>query len=92
MRTKTSQTVHEKKILKILTIRNGLTRNKITSITKMSRKRCAETLDAMVTDQYLNLQNEKYEITPQGVAYLEEMTKRDKRGRQSRNQLTGRNY
>jgi predicted transcriptional regulator len=92
MRTKTSQTVHEKKILKILTGHSGLTRNKITSLAKLSRKRCAETLGDMVKDKFLNLQNERYEITPQGVAYLEEMTKRDKRGRQSRSQLTGRSY
>jgi predicted transcriptional regulator len=91
MRAKASQTVHEKKILKILAGHAGLTKNKIMSIAKIPRKRCAESLDSLVRDQYLNLQDERYEITPQGVAYLDEMTKRDKRGRQSRSQLTGRN-
>ncbi len=61
-------------------------------IAKVSYKRCAESLDDLLKDQYLNLQNERYEITDLGIHYLEEMTKRDKRGRQLRSQLTGRSF
>jgi len=91
MRKKSYQTVTEKKILRILITHAGLSRNKIMSLAKMPRKRCAESLDDLLKDQYLILQNERYEITERGIAYLGEMAKRDKRGRQSRSQLTGRN-
>jgi len=39
----------------------------------MSRKRCAESLDALVKDRYLSLQNEIYEIAELGIEYLDEM-------------------
>jgi hypothetical protein len=91
MKKKSYQTVAEKKILKILINHAKLSKNKIQSLAKMSRKRCAESLDALVKDRYLNMQNEIYEITELGIGYLDEMQKRDKRGRQSRSQLTGRN-
>jgi predicted transcriptional regulator len=90
MRKKSYQTVAEKKILKILHSNAGLSKNKIMSLAKLSRKRCAESLDDLLRNQYLNLQNERYDITDLGIAYLGEMTKRDKRGRQSRSQLNGR--
>jgi predicted transcriptional regulator len=92
MRKKNYQTVAEKKILKILNSNAELSKNKIMSLAKMSRKRCAESLDDLLKDQYLILQNERFEITDLGIAYLEEMTRRDKRGRQTRSQLTGRNH
>ena len=91
MKEKNYQTVAEKKILKILISHSRLSKNKVMSLAKMPRKRCAESLDALVKDQYLNLQNERYEVTELGIRYLDEMIKRDKRGRQSRSQLTGRN-
>jgi predicted transcriptional regulator len=90
MKEKSRQTVSEKKILKISNERGKLSKNMIMSLVKMSPRRCADSLDALVKDQYLNLQNERYEITERGKAYLDEMTDRDKRGRQSRRQLTGR--
>ena len=68
-----------------------LSKNKILSLAKMSRKRCADSLDSLVKDKSLNLQNDRYAITELGIAYLEEMTKRDKQDRQSRSQLAGRN-
>ena len=89
MRRKDYQTVTEKKILKILTRHAGLSKNKIMSLTKMSRKRCVESLDDLLKDQYLILENERYEITESGTNLYGEMTKRDKRSRQSRSQLTG---
>ena len=92
MKKKSYQTVTEKKILKILTIHAGVSKNKIMVLAKIPRKRCAESLDDLLKDQYLILQNERYEITELGIRYLGEMTKRDKRGRQSRSQLTGRNH
>ena len=91
MKKKSDRTVIEKKILKILIHRTRLSKNKIMSLAKVSRKRCVESLHALVKDRYLNLQNERYEITELGIGYLDEMQKRDKRGRQSRSQLTGRN-
>jgi predicted methyltransferase len=92
MKKKSYQTVIEKKILKILTIHTRLSKNKIMSLAKMPRRRCAESLDDLLKDQYLILQNERYEITEMGIHYLDEMMKRDKRGRQSRSQLTGRDH
>ena len=89
MKEKSYQTVSEKKILKIFVGQARLSKNKIMSLAKMSRERCAESLDALVRDQYLSLQNERYEIMERGVTYLDEMMKRDKRGRQTRRQLTG---
>ena len=91
MKEKSARTVIEKKILKTLMDHKDLSENKIASVLKMPRNRCVDPLDALVENHYLNLQDEKYEITPQGIGYLEEMMKRDKRGRQSRRQLTGRN-
>jgi uncharacterized protein YpbB len=90
MKEKSYQTVAEKKILKTLISHTRLSKNKIMSLAKMSRNRCAESLDLLVKDQYLKLQDERYEITKLGISYLDEMTKRDKRGRQSRKQISGR--
>jgi predicted transcriptional regulator len=87
---KSYQTVAEKKILKILISHPGLSKNKIMTLAKMSRKRSAGSLEDLVKNRYVNLQNERYGITDLGVGYFDEMTKRDKRGRQSRSQITGR--
>lgn len=92
MKEKSYHSVTAKKILRILVRKDKQSRNKIMSLAKMSRKRCADSLDALVKDQFINLQNERYEITELGIAYLEEMIKRDKRSRQSRSQLAGRNH
>jgi predicted transcriptional regulator len=88
MKEKSYQTVTEKKILRILIREDKLSKNKIMSQAKISRKRCADSLDSLVKDSYLKLQNERYGITELGIAYLDEMRKRDKRGRQTRSQLT----
>ena len=90
MNEKSYQTVAEKKILKTLINNTRLSKNKIMSLAKMSRNRCAESLDILVKDRYLKLQDERYEITNLGIRYLDEMAKRDKRGRQSRKQIYGR--
>jgi predicted transcriptional regulator len=90
MKEKSYQTVAEKKILKVLFSSDKTSKNKIASLAKISRKRCAETLDELVKGQYLSLQDERYSITELGIEYLDEMAKRDKRGRQTRSQLTGR--
>jgi len=90
MQEKSYKTVTEKKILKILVSNPKLTKSKIMSLAKIPRRRCAESLDTLVKDQYLGLQNERYEITERGITYFDEMMKRDKRGRQTRRQLTGR--
>jgi predicted transcriptional regulator len=90
MKEKSYQTVAEKKILKILIDHPRVSKNKIMSLAKMARKRCAESLEDLVKNRYVNLQNDRYEITDLGVGYFDEMTKRDKRGRQSRSQITGR--
>ena len=92
MKEKSYGSVTNKKILKILVRRDKLSKNKILSLAKMSRKRCADSLDSLVKDQFLNLQNERYAITELGITYLEEMIKRDKQDRQSRSQLTGRSH
>ncbi len=92
LKEKSYRTVTEKKILKILVRNDKISKNKILSLAKMSRKRCADSLDSLVRDQFLSLQNERYAITELGITYLEEMIKRDKQGRQSRSQLSGRNH
>ena len=92
MKEKTNRTVAEKKILNILIGGSKLSKWKIMSLAKMSRSRCADSLNDLLKDQYISLQNERYEITESGIAYLSEMMDRDKRGRQSRRQLTGRNH
>jgi predicted transcriptional regulator len=90
MKEKSYKTVTEKKILKILSTHPKLSKNKILTIAKVPRRRCADSLDALVKDQYLNLQNERYEITEHGITYLDEMMKRDKRARQSKRLISGR--
>jgi hypothetical protein len=90
LKKKSYQTVAEKKILKILHDYAGLSKNKIMQLAKVSHRRCTETLDDLLRGQYLTLQDERYVITNLGITYLGEMSKRDKRGRQSRSQLTGR--
>jgi predicted transcriptional regulator len=90
MKEKSFQTVAEKKILKILLSHSKISKNKIMFLGKMSRKRSAECLEELVKNRYVDLQNDRYEITDLGVGYFDEMTKRDKRGRQSRSQMTGR--
>jgi predicted transcriptional regulator len=92
LKEKSYRSVTEKKILKILVRKDKLSKNKILSLSKMSGKRCADSLDSLVKDQFLSLQNERYAITELGIAYLEEMIKRDKKDRQSRSKLTGRNH
>jgi hypothetical protein len=92
MKEKSCQTAAEKKILKILVSHARLSKNKILSFAKMLRNRCADSLDTLVKDQYFNLQNERYEIMELGIRYLDESIKRDKRGKQSRSQLTGRYF
>jgi predicted transcriptional regulator len=89
LKEKTYGSVTKKKILKILVRKDNLSKNKIFSLAKMSRKRCADSIDSMVKDQLLSLQNERYAITEIGVSYLEGMVKRDKQDRQSRSQITG---
>ena len=70
--------------------RSELSKNKIMSLTKMPRRRCVDSLDSLVKDQFLGLQNERYAITELGIAYLSEMSKRDKQDRQMRGQISGR--
>ena len=70
--------------------RSELSKNKIMSLAKMPGRRCADSLDSLVKDQFLKLQNEKYAITELGIAYLSEMSKRDKQDRQMRGQISGR--
>ena len=91
LKEKTYGSVTEKKILKILVRKDHLSKNKIFSLANMSRKRCADSIDSMLNDQLLSLQNERYAITDIGISYLEGMIKRDKQGRQSRSQITKRN-
>jgi hypothetical protein len=47
MKGKSYQTVTEKKILKVLISDPRLSKNKITSLAKMPRKRCVESLEAL---------------------------------------------
>ena len=70
--------------------RGELSKNKIMSLAKMPRKRCADSLDSLVKDQFLELQNERYAVTELGTTYLSEMSKRDKQDRQMRGQISGR--
>ena len=90
MKEKSYHSVTEKKILKILVRRDKLSKNKVLSLAKMSRKRCADSLDSLVKDKFLNLQNERYAITELGIAYLSDLSKRDKQDRQMRGQISGR--
>lgn len=76
--------------MKILVRRDKISKNKILSLAKKSRKRCSDSLDYLVKEQFLSLQNERYAITELGIAYLEDMIKRDKQGRQIRGQISGR--
>lgn len=89
MEEKNYQTVMQKKILKILSNRGKLSRNRIMVLARMPRKRCADTLDALAKAQFLRLENEQCEITELGITYLNEMSKRDKQGRQIRKQIIG---
>jgi predicted transcriptional regulator len=90
MKEKSYHTVTDKKILKILTGRGRLSRSKIMVLAKMPRKRCADSLDDLAKAQFVRLEDEECEITEVGMAYLSEMQKRDKRGRQMRRQISGR--
>lgn len=92
MEEKSYHTVTEKKILKMLTDKGKLSKNRIMGLAKMPRKRCADSLDALEKAQFLRLDDDKYEITELGSAYLNEMKKRDKRDRQMREQITGRSH
>ena len=89
MEEKNYQTVMQKKILKILSNRGKLSRNRIMVLARMPRKRCTDTLDALAKAQFLRLENEQCEITELGITYLNEMSKRDKQGRQIRKQIIG---